>query len=166
MRVKETLTWDHLKDKLAADKLASTSEDGVKGPRIEPDSQGRIYATGKRKTSIARVWLKPGSGRMMINDRMQDTYFQRETLRMLASQPLQLTSRIDQYDVWATVVGGGLSSQANAVRHGLSKALQIYEPGLRATLKTSGFLTRDSRIVERKKPGFRKARRKPQFSKR
>jgi small subunit ribosomal protein S9 len=130
------------------------------------DAQGRAYATGKRKDAVARVWIKPGSGKIVVNDRPVDVYFARPVLRMILRQPLQVASREDQYDIIATVAGGGLSGQAGAVRHGLSKALTYYEPELRAPLKKEGFLTRDARVVERKKYGKKKARRSFQFSKR
>src|SRR5579864_3513746 len=130
------------------------------------DAQGRAYATGKRKNAIARVWIKPGRGRITINGRDQETYFARPVLRMMIAQPLQIADRLGQFDVDATVKGSGLSGQAGAVRHGISKALTYYEPGLRAVLKPHGFLTRDSRVVERKKYGKAKARRSFQFSKR
>ena len=130
------------------------------------DAQGRAYATGKRKNAIARVWIKPGRGRITINGRDQEIYFARPVLRMMIAQPLQIADRLGQFDVDATVRGSGLSGQAGAVRHGISKALTYYEPGLRALLKPHGFLTRDSRVVERKKYGKAKARRSFQFSKR
>ena len=130
------------------------------------DAQGRAYATGKRKNAIARVWLKPGSGKVTVNGRDLPVYFARPVLRMLLNQPFEIVNRTDQYDVWCTVVGGGLSGQAGAVRHGISKALTYYEPELRPALKAQGFLTRDSRVVERKKYGRAKARRSFQFSKR
>jgi small subunit ribosomal protein S9 len=130
------------------------------------DQYGRAYATGKRKDAIARVWIKPGSGRMVINDKEYEAYFARPVLQMLLRQPLQTAERLDQYDVIATVKGGGLSGQAGAVRHGISKALTYFEPELRPALKKGGFLTRDSRTVERKKYGKAKARRSFQFSKR
>jgi small subunit ribosomal protein S9 len=130
------------------------------------DAQGRAYATGKRKNAIARVWIKPGRGTITINGRDQEVYFARPVLRMMIAQPLQVADRLGQFDVIATVVGSGLSGQAGAVRHGLSKALTYYEPGLRTVLKPFGFLTRDSRVVERKKYGKAKARRSFQFSKR
>ncbi len=133
-------------------------------PRI--DAQGRAYATGKRKNAVARVWIKPGSGKMTVNGRDRETYFARPVLRMMIDQPIAAVARSDQYDVWCTVTGGGLSGQAGAVRHGISKALLLYEPALRPTLKSGGFLTRDARVVERKKYGKRKARRSFQFSKR
>ena len=130
------------------------------------DKQGRAYATGKRKDAVARVWVKPGSGKITVNDRTLEVYFARPVLRMILRQPLQLVNRADQYDVVVTVAGGGLSGQAGAVRHGLSKALTFYEPELRGPLKKEGFLTRDPRVVERKKYGKKKARRSFQFSKR
>ena len=130
------------------------------------DAQGRAYATGKRKNAIARVWLKPGSGKITINDRDQTVYFARPVLRMMIAQPLVVTDRATQFDVDATVEGSGLSGQAGAIRHAISKALTYYEPGLRPVLKPHGFLTRDPRVVERKKYGKAKARRSFQFSKR
>ena len=130
------------------------------------DKEGRAYATGKRKDAVARVWVKPGPGNIVVNDRPLDTYFARPVLRMLIQQPLVLANRNGQYDVICTVSGGGLSGQAGAVRHGLSKALTNFEPDLRGVLKRGGFLTRDSRVVERKKYGKAKARRSFQFSKR
>ena len=130
------------------------------------DSLGRAYATGKRKNAVARVWLKPGRGAIIINDKDYTKYFARPVLQMLLQQPLSAVSRNTQYDIMATVVGGGLSGQAGAVRHGISKALTYFEPDLRTVLKKGGFLTRDSRVVERKKYGRMKARRSFQFSKR
>jgi small subunit ribosomal protein S9 len=130
------------------------------------DAQGRAYATGKRKDAVARVWIKPGKGTITVNSRPIEVYFARPVLRMILQQPLQLVGRNDQYDVIVTVAGGGLSGQAGAVRHGLSKALTYYEPDLRGPLKKEGFLTRDPRVVERKKYGKKKARRSFQFSKR
>ena len=130
------------------------------------DAQGRAYATGKRKNAIARVWIKPGPGKITVNERELDVYFARPVLRMLIQQPLVVANRANQYDVIVSVAGGGLSGQAGAVRHGISKALTYYEPALRAVLKKGGFLTRDSRVVERKKYGKAKARRSFQFSKR
>jgi small subunit ribosomal protein S9 len=130
------------------------------------DAHGRAYATGKRKDAIARVWVKPGAGRVTVNGKELEAYFGRPALQMILRQPLVLTSRDSQYDVVCTVKGGGLSGQAGAVRHGLSRALTFYEPELRSTLKKAGFLTRDSRTVERKKYGKAKARRSFQFSKR
>jgi small subunit ribosomal protein S9 len=130
------------------------------------DKQGRAYATGKRKDAVARVWVKPGTGKVTINDKTVEVYFARPVLRMMIQQPLVASNRHGQYDVVVTVSGGGLSGQAGAVRHGLSKALTNYEPDLRGVLKRGGFLTRDSRVVERKKYGRAKARRSFQFSKR
>lgn len=130
------------------------------------DAQGRAYATGKRKDAIARVWIKPGSGKIVVNGREFDKYFARPVLRMIVQQPLVVAARTGQYDLMVTVAGGGLSGQAGAVRHGLSKALTNFEPDLRPVLKRGGFLTRDSRVVERKKYGRAKARRSFQFSKR
>ena len=133
-------------------------------PRI--DELKRSYATGKRKNAVARVWIKPGPGRIVVNGRDSEKYFARPVLRMMINQPFAVTDRQGQYDVQCTVSGGGLSGQAGAVRHGISRALTFYEPGLRPALKKEGFLTRDSRVVERKKYGRRKARRSFQFSKR
>ncbi|MDP6788426.1 MAG: 30S ribosomal protein S9 [Rhodospirillales bacterium] len=133
-------------------------------PKIDP--QGRSYATGKRKNAIARVWIKPGLGKVTVNGREQETYFARPVLRMILNQPFVAAGRENQYDVTCTVTGGGLSGQAGAVRHGISKALTLYEPTLRSVLKKGGFLTRDARVVERKKYGRAKARRSFQFSKR
>jgi small subunit ribosomal protein S9 len=130
------------------------------------DKQGRAYATGKRKDAVARVWVKPGSGKIVVNTREVEVYFARPVLRMMIQQPLVAAARAGQYDVICTVNGGGLSGQAGAVRHGLSKALTNFEPELRSVLKKGGFLTRDSRVVERKKYGKAKARRSFQFSKR
>jgi small subunit ribosomal protein S9 len=130
------------------------------------DKQGRAYATGKRKDAVARVWIKPGPGKITINERELEVYFARPVLRMILQQPLMVAARNGQYDIRVTVAGGGLSGQAGAVRHGLSKALTHFEPELRGVLKKAGFLTRDSRVVERKKYGRAKARRSFQFSKR
>ncbi|MBT05776.1 MAG: 30S ribosomal protein S9 [Rhodospirillaceae bacterium] len=144
----------------------SSSETASSEVKPEIDGQGRSYATGKRKNAIARVWVKPGSGRILVNGRDQQTYFARPVLRMLLNQPFETVDRKGQFDVNATVKGGGLSGQAGAVRHGISRALVKFEPGLRGVLKKEGFLTRDSRVVERKKYGKPKARRSFQFSKR
>jgi small subunit ribosomal protein S9 len=130
------------------------------------DSLGRSYATGKRKDAVARVWIKPGSGRVTVNGKDIAAYFARPVLQMILRQPFQIAGVEGQFDVMATVTGGGLSGQAGAVKHGISRALQFYEPSLRGALKAAGFLTRDSRVVERKKYGRRKARRSFQFSKR
>ena len=150
----------------ALQSLSSTpaAEAAVREPVI--DKHGRAYATGKRKNAVARVWIKPGKGSITINGRDQEVYFARPVLRMMIAQPLQIADRLGQFDVIATVEGSGLSGQAGAVRHGISKALTYYEPGLRGVLKPHGFLTRDSRVVERKKYGKAKARRSFQFSKR
>lgn len=142
--------------------------DGTAPAPVEPkiDDLGRSYATGKRKDAIARVWIKRGNGIVTVNGRELETYFARPALRMILLQPLDATERRTEFDVVCTVTGGGLSGQAGAVRHGISKALTYYEPNLRAVLKKGGFLTRDSRVVERKKYGRAKARRSFQFSKR
>ncbi|HEX8583190.1 MAG TPA: 30S ribosomal protein S9 [Allosphingosinicella sp.] len=160
----------------AADEApAEPDTDGrsTQGPQIQAvlreqqlDKQGRAYATGRRKDAVARVWLKPGSGKIIVNGRDQTVYFARPTLRLVINQVFDITERRDQYDVIATVKGGGLSGQAGAVRHGISTALTRYEPTLRTTVKKAGFLTRDPRVVERKKYGRAKARRSFQFSKR
>jgi small subunit ribosomal protein S9 len=139
--------------------VASTAEKKI-------DSEGRSYATGKRKNAIARVWIKPGPGNVTVNGRELNIYFARPVLRMVVNQPFGVTDREGQYDVVCSVKGGGLSGQAGAVKHGISKALTYYEPELRGALKKEGFLTRDSRVVERKKFGRKKARRSFQFSKR
>ena len=145
-----------------------SSNPGPDAQSLEPkiDKDGRAYATGKRKNAVARVWIKPGKGVITVNGRDQEVYFARPVLRMMIAQPLQVSDRLGQFDVVATVEGSGLSGQAGAVRHGISKALTYYEPALRAKLKPHGFLTRDSRVVERKKYGHKKARRSFQFSKR
>ena len=151
-------------DQLSALKPAAAPETPKYVQKL--DKQGRAYATGKRKDAVARVWVKPGAGKIEINMRAIEVYFARPVLRMLLNQPFVVTDRLGQFDVWCTVSGGGLSGQAGAVRHGISKALTFYEPGLRPVLKHGGFLTRDSRVVERKKYGKHKARRRPQYSKR
>ena len=130
------------------------------------DKLGRSYATGKRKDAVARVWIKPGSGKVVVNGKTMAEYFARPVLQMILRQPFTVAGVEGQFDVFATVAGGGLSGQAGAVKHGISKALQLYEPSLRAALKAAGFLTRDSRVVERKKYGKAKARKSFQFSKR
>ena len=132
----------------------------------EVDAQGRAYATGRRKDAVARVWLKPGTGKITVNGRDQEVYFARPTLRLVIDQPFQISDRAGQYDVVATVKGGGLSGQAGAVKHGISQALSKFEPQLRLAVKAAGFLTRDPRVVERKKYGRAKARKSFQFSKR
>ena len=153
----------------AADDLGVSTQ----GPQIQAvlreqqlDKHGRAYATGRRKDAVARVWLKPGSGKIIVNGREQEVYFARPTLRLVINQPFGITDRAGQYDVIATVKGGGLSGQAGAVKHGIAQALSRYEPELRTTVKRAGFLTRDPRVVERKKYGRAKARRSFQFSKR
>ena len=135
-------------------------------PEPQRDAQGRSYATGKRKNAVARVWVKPGKGKITVNGRDQQIYFARPVLRMMIQQPFTVANRSGQFDVVCTVTGGGLSGQAGAVRHGISKALTLFEPELRPSLKGGGFLTRDPRVVERKKYGRAKARRSFQFSKR
>ncbi len=165
------------KDALAARQAATEAENAGAGtqapipgtqPRREPkrDAQGRSYATGRRKNAIARVWLKPGKGEITVNGKKVGQYFARPVLRMLITQPFLVADRYNQFDVYCTVNGGGLSGQAGALRHGISRALTYYEPDLRGILKVAGFLTRDPRVVERKKYGRAKARRSFQFSKR
>ena len=155
--------------------IPGADDDGrsTQGPQMEAvlreqqlDKFGRAYATGRRKDAVARVWLKPGTGQITINGRDQEVYFARPTLRLVINQVFDITERRGQYDVVATVSGGGLSGQAGAVKHGISQALTRYEPTLRTTVKRAGFLTRDPRVVERKKYGRAKARRSFQFSKR
>jgi len=147
---------------------AAVTAEAEAGPVYERkvDDKGRSYATGKRKDAVARVWVLPGTGKITINGRDGAAYFARPTLQMIIQQPFDTTNRKDQFDVWATVKGGGLSGQAGAVRHGIARALTFHEPELRTSLKREGFLTRDSRVVERKKYGKPKARRSFQFSKR
>ncbi|HBM87910.1 MAG: 30S ribosomal protein S9 [Parvibaculaceae bacterium] len=156
----EARTLEDLKDVVAPAEEAPAPRE----PKI--DQFGRSYATGKRKDAVARVWIKPGAGRITINDRDIEVYFARPVLRMVLRQPLVAAGRENQFDIVCSVSGGGLSGQAGAVRHGISKALTYYEPALRGVLKSGGFLTRDSRVVERKKYGLAKARRSFQFSKR
>ncbi|HEX3809930.1 MAG TPA: 30S ribosomal protein S9 [Rhizomicrobium sp.] len=158
-------SFGDLKTTLIKAKSADGAEAG-EAPKANRDSKGRAYATGKRKNAIARVWIKPGRGQIVVNGREEKVYFARPVLRMILRQPLIAAARDGQFDVVVTVVGGGLSGQAGAVRHGISKALVAYEPTLRPVLKTGGFLTRDARVVERKKYGRPKARRSFQFSKR
>jgi small subunit ribosomal protein S9 len=147
----------------AAPNASAATADDVR-PTL--DAQGRAYATGKRKNAVARVWIRPGNGKIEVNGRDSPIYFARAVLRMMINQPFLAADRMGQFDVWCTVKGGGLSGQAGAVRHGISRALTYFDPGLRPTLKQQGFLTRDSRVVERKKYGKAKARRSFQFSKR
>jgi small subunit ribosomal protein S9 len=157
--------------------VAATGEEAPAAPPVrtgpaavlrekEVDAQGRAYATGRRKDAVARVWLKPGTGKIVVNGRDQEVYFARPTLRLVINQVFDIAERTGQYDIVATVKGGGLSGQAGAVRHGISQALAKFEPGLRSAVKAAGFLTRDPRVVERKKYGRAKARRSFQFSKR
>jgi len=148
--------------------LGTSSEVAAAAPAHvrKVDSLGRSYATGKRKNAVARVWVKPGSGKIIVNGKEFAEYFARPVLQMILRQPIVAAARDGQFDIVATVAGGGLSGQAGAVRHGISKALTYFEPGLRPVLKRGGFLTRDSRVVERKKYGRAKARRSFQFSKR
>jgi small subunit ribosomal protein S9 len=175
----QTGTLADLKEALAARQAAAAAEAAAAGtpapapvisdmPKREPkrDAWGRSYATGRRKESTARVWIKPGKGEIIVNGKRVVQYFARPVLRMLLTQPFLVADRYNQFDVFCTVSGGGLSGQAGAVRHGISRALTYYEPDLRSILKVAGFLTRDSRAVERKKYGKAKARRSFQFSKR
>jgi small subunit ribosomal protein S9 len=161
----EVKNFSDLKSTLIKAK-ATGSEEAGEAPKANRDSKGRAYATGRRKNAIARVWIKPGRGQIVVNGREEKIYFARPVLRMILRQPLIAAARDGQFDVIVTVKGGGLSGQAGAVRHGISRALVAYEPTLRAALKPGGFLTRDSRVVERKKYGHPKARRSFQFSKR
>lgn len=159
---------DELKSAVAgteADAPATEAETSIKR-EAQRDDLGRSYATGKRKDAVARVWVKPGSGKVSVNGKDINEYFARPVLQMILRQPFDVAGVAGQYDVQATVKGGGLSGQAGAVKHGISQALQLHEPSLRAALKAAGFLTRDSRVVERKKYGRAKARRSFQFSKR
>lgn len=151
-------------DSAQADNAAPVSTTPLREQQI--DAQGRAYATGRRKDAVARVWIKPGTGKIEVNGRDQTVYFARPTLRLVINQPFDVAQREGQYDVYATVAGGGLSGQAGAVKHGIAQALTRYEPALRTVVKQAGFLTRDSRVVERKKYGKAKARRSFQFSKR
>lgn len=147
-------------------KSAASATAEVKTRKPNRDKQGRSYATGKRKDAVARVWIKPGKGNITINEKSIDQYFARPVLKMIINQPFEIANRVNEFDVECTVKGGGLSGQAGAIKHGISKALNEYEPELRAVLKKAGFLTRDDRVVERKKFGKAKARRSYQFSKR
>lgn len=158
---------DSLKDLKASSVVVSSEvKTEVVIRKANRDKQGRSYATGKRKNAVARVWIKPGKGLVTINKKTMDEYFARPVLKMIVEQPFGITSRTGQFDVVCTVKGGGLSGQAGAIKHGISKALNEYEPALREALKKAGFLTRDARVVERKKFGRAKARRSYQFSKR
>jgi len=164
----EMKSLDSLRDAVETSDIVVESKVETAPVVREPvrDDLGRSYATGKRKDAVARVWVKPGSGKIVVNGRDQEAYFARPVLRLILAQPFEVTGVVGEFDVMCTVKGGGLSGQAGAVKHGISKALQLYEPALRAPLKAAGFLTRDSRVVERKKYGKRKARRSFQFSKR
>jgi len=165
----DTKTLEDLKNVMnegGVDAAAATPNADAPVYERKVDELGRSYATGKRKNSIARVWVKPGSGKITVNGRDQEVYFARPVLRLIIRQPFEVSERVDAYDVVATVKGGGLSGQAGAVRHGITKALTKQEPALRSALKAAGFITRDSRVVERKKYGRAKARRSFQFSKR
>ena len=150
----------------AAEAVVVNHEEQLEPREPKRDDLGRSYATGKRKDAIARVWIKPGSGKVVVNGKEMNAYFARPVLQMILRQPFSVAGVTDQFDVQATVKGGGLSGQAGAVKHGISKALQLYDPSLRGALKAAGFLTRDSRVVERKKYGKAKARKSFQFSKR
>jgi small subunit ribosomal protein S9 len=161
-----THSLEDLKDALKESDSPVVADEAEALPEPQIDEHGRAYATGKRKDAIARVWIKRGNGKITVNGRDQETYFARPVLRMMLQQPFEVAERKDEFDVICTVKGGGLSGQAGAVRHGISKALTLYEPELRKALKAEGFLTRDSRVVERKKYGRKKARRSFQFSKR
>tara|TARA_B100001540_G_scaffold47903_1_gene42948 strand:+ start:7154 stop:7732 length:579 start_codon:yes stop_codon:yes gene_type:complete len=170
-KIEENTSSENEADQVTGPGLNTDDKEQVEQPdtieyRQILDEQGRSYSTGKRKDATARVWLKPGSGKIEINGRQLETYFARPVLRMLIHQPFEVANRKNQFDVYSTVKGGGLSGQAGAVRHGIAKALTLFEPELRDPLKKGGFLTRDSRVVERKKYGRRKARRSFQFSKR
>jgi small subunit ribosomal protein S9 len=160
----QTNTFADLKDLAIATSGATVAATPLREPKR--DALGRSYATGRRKNAVARVWIKPGKGDIQVNGKRVGVYFARPVLRMLLTQPFLIADRYNQFDVFCTVVGGGLSGQAGAVRHGISRALTHYEPELRGILKLAGFLTRDSRVVERKKYGRAKARRSFQFSKR
>ncbi|MDN5787715.1 30S ribosomal protein S9 [Pseudorhodobacter sp.] len=157
-------TLDDLKSAVADTPAAAVQAAVVREPMR--DKLGRAYATGKRKDAVARVWIKPGTGKVVVNGKPMAEYFARPVLQMILAQPFTVAGVVGQFDVMATVAGGGLSGQAGAVKHGVSKALQLYDPTLRAALKAAGFLTRDSRVVERKKYGKAKARKSFQFSKR
>ncbi|WP_394694570.1 30S ribosomal protein S9 [Hyphobacterium sp.] len=157
---------EDLKDALKESDAPVVADEKEALPEPKIDALGRAYATGKRKDAVARVWIKRGSGKITVNGREQEVYFARPVLRMMLQQPFEVAERKNEFDVICTVKGGGLSGQAGAVRHGISKALNLYEPALRGPLKAAGFLTRDSRVVERKKYGRKKARRSFQFSKR
>ena len=162
----EIKSLDDLKDAVAGEAPEAVVEAAPVTREPVRDDLGRSYATGKRKDAVARVWIKPGSGKVVVNGKEMNDYFARPVLQMVLRQPFSVAGVEGEFDVMATVKGGGLSGQAGAVKHGISKALQLYEPTLRPALKAAGFLTRDARVVERKKYGKRKARRSFQFSKR
>src|ERR1700742_851884 len=162
----EVKNFSDLKSTLIKAAKPATAAEASEAPKSNRDSKGRAYATGRRKNAVARVWIKPGRGTITVNDREEKVYFARPVLRMILRQPLIAAARDGQFDIIVKVTGGGLSGQAGAVRHGISRALIAYEPTLRAVLKPGGFLTRDPRAVERKKYGRPKARRSFQFSKR
>ncbi|MCL4167651.1 UNVERIFIED_CONTAM: hypothetical protein GTU68_005905 [Idotea baltica] len=164
----EIKSLDELKDVVAGEAAAADAVEVQSTTPTEPvrDALGRSYATGKRKDAVARVWIKPGNGKITVNGKEMREYFARPVLQMVIGQPFTVANVEGQFDVYATVSGGGLSGQAGAVKHGISKAISLYEPSNRGALKAAGFLTRDSRVVERKKYGRRKARRSFQFSKR
>ena len=162
----EVTSLEDLKDAMGAEGMDVAEVESATPKEPVRDDLGRSYATGKRKDAVARVWIKPGKGKVTVNGKEMNTYFARPVLQMLIGQPFDVANVAGEFDVMATVKGGGLSGQAGAVKHGISKALTLYEPSLRGPLKAAGFLTRDSRVVERKKYGKRKARRSFQFSKR
>tara|TARA_R110002124_G_scaffold114463_15_gene269031 strand:- start:1512 stop:2006 length:495 start_codon:yes stop_codon:yes gene_type:complete len=161
----EIKSLDALKEAVGGETAAEQVQAAIVREPVR-DALGRSYATGKRKDAVARVWIKPGSGKVVVNGKEMNTYFARPVLQMILAQPFSVAGVTGEFDVMATVKGGGLSGQAGAVKHGISKALQLYEPSLRPALKAAGFLTRDSRVVERKKYGKAKARKSFQFSKR
>ena len=161
----EIKSLDALKDAVVGETAAEQVQAAITRVPVR-DELGRSYATGKRKDAVARVWIKPGSGKVIVNGKEMNTYFARPVLQMILAQPFSVAGVTGEFDVMATVKGGGLSGQAGAVKHGISKALQLYEPSLRPALKAAGFLTRDARVVERKKYGKAKARKSFQFSKR
>ena len=162
----EVKSFGDLKSTLIKAKAAPSAAEAAEASKPNRDAKGRAYATGRRKNAVARVWIKPGRGAITVNGREEKVYFARPVLRMILRQPLIAANRDGQFDIVVTVKGGGLSGQAGAVRHGISRALIAYEPSLRPVLKPGGFLTRDPRVVERKKYGHPKARRSFQFSKR
>lgn len=166
--VRPPKTVESLADlKTAAPAASAAPASDAPAPRVQKlDAQGRAYATGRRKNAVARVWLKPGRGKVIVNGREQEVYFGRQTHLLVLNQPFLIVNRVNQFDIMCTVTGGGLSGQAGAIRHGISRALQNFEPDLRAPLKTAGMLTRDARSVERKKVGLHKARRAKQWVKR